>query len=158
MTKTYSELIRLSTFEERFNYLKIAGRVGEDTFGYDRFLNQDFYRSAEWKSFRDRIIIRDNGCDMGLNDYPITDLTYRLDANSKIIYKVKIIVHHINPLRKEDILGHTSLLFDPENVICVSDKTHKAIHYGSLESAKPASFSERTPFDTCPWKKGVTNG
>ena len=142
MTKTYSELIRFSTFEDRFNYLKIAGRVGEDTFGYDRFLNQDFYRSAEWKKFRDEIVVRDHGCDMGLED----------------IYKVKIIIHHINPLRKEDILGHTSLLFDPENVICVSDKTHKAIHYGSLNSALPPIFAERTPFDTCPWKKGVNNG
>lgn len=155
MIKTYSELIRLSTFEDRFNYLKIAGCVGQDTFGYDRFLNQNFYRSKEWKAFRDQIIVRDNGCDMGLEDYPITDLTYRIDANSKIVYKVKIIIHHINPLTKNDILNHTNSLFDPENVICVSDKTHKAIHYGSLETAKPASFLERTPFDTCPWKKGV---
>lgn len=153
--RTYSELIRLPTFEERFNYLRLSGRVGEDTFGYDRFLNQDFYRSAEWRAFRDSIIVRDNGCDMGLADYPITDYICKVDSKSQIIYKAKITIHHINPLTKEDILGHTSALFDPENVICVSDKTHKAIHYGDLNSAKLKTFVERTPFDTCPWKKGA---
>lgn len=155
MMKSYSELIRLPTFEERFAYLKIAGIVGEDTFGYDRYLNQDFYRSSEWRSFRDQIIVRDNGCDMGLSDYPILDFVRKVDSRSQIVYKSKVIIHHINPLTKEDILLHTNLLFDPENVICVSDRTHKAIHYGDLDSAKPKTFVERTPFDTCPWKKGA---
>lgn len=155
MMKSYSELIRLPTFEERFAYLKIAGIVGEDTFGYDRYLNQDFYRSSEWRSFRDQIIVRDNGCDMGLSDYPILDFVRKVDSRSQIVYKSKVIIHHINPLTKEDILFHTNLLFDPENVICVSDRTHKAIHYGDLDSAKPKTFVERTPFDTCPWKKGA---
>lgn len=155
MMKSYSELIRLPTFEERFAYLKIAGIVGEDTFGYDRYLNQDFYRSSEWRSFRDQIIVRDNGCDMGLSDYPILDFVRKVDSRSQIVYKSKVIIHHINPLTKEDILFHTNLLFDPENVICVSDRTHKAIHYGDLDSAKPNTFVERTPFDTCPWKKGA---
>lgn len=153
--KSYSELIRLPSFEERFAYLKIAGIVGEDTFGYDRYLNQDFYRSSEWRSFRDQIIVRDNGCDMGLSDYPILDFVRKVDSRSQIVYKSKVIIHHINPLTKEDILLHTNLLFDPENVICVSDRTHKAIHYGDLDSAKPKTFVERIPFDTCPWKKGA---
>lgn len=155
MIRSYSELIRLPTFAERFEYLRLSGRVGEDTFGYDRFLNQDFYQGSEWRAFRDSIIVRDNGCDMGLDDYPITDYVRKIDSNSQIVYKSKIIVHHINPLTKEDILSHSSSLFDPENVICVSDRTHKAIHYGDLNSAKPKIFVERTPFDTCPWKKGA---
>lgn len=155
MIKTYSELIRLSTFEERFAYLKIAGRVGEDTFGYDRFLNQDFYQSTEWRNFRDRIIVRDGGCDMGLSDYPITDYIRKIDSRSNIIYKARIIIHHINPITKDDILCHSDCLFDPENVICVSDRTHKAIHYGDLNTAKPKEFVERSPNDTCPWKKGA---
>lgn len=149
--KRYSELIQYSSFDDRFNYLKLSGRIGEDTFGFDRYLNQDFYQSSEWRRFRDKIIIRDEGCEMGLRDFPITDWIIR----NGIIIRPKIIVHHINPLSKDDILAHSDLLFDPENVICVSDLTHKAIHYGDLELAKPKEFRERTPFDTCPWRKGA---
>ena len=149
--KRYSELIRYSSFEDRFNYLKLSGRVGEDTFGFDRYLNQDFYQSSEWRRFRDSIIVRDEGCDMGLRDFPITDWIIRNGITSR----PKIIIHHINPLTKDDIICHSDSLLDPENVICVSDRTHKAIHYGDLELAKPKEFVERTPFDTCPWRKGA---
>lgn len=149
--KRYSELIRYSSFEDRFNYLKLSGRVGEDTFGFDRYLNQDFYQSSEWRRFRDSIIVRDEGCDMGLRDFPITDWIIR----NGITIRPKIIIHHINPLTKDDIICHSDSLLDPENVICVSDRTHKAIHYGDLEFAKPKEFVERTPFDTCPWRKGA---
>lgn len=151
MIRRYSELIQYSTFDDRFNYLKLWGKVGADTFGFDRYLNQDFYRSSEWRRFRDSIIVRDGGCDMGLLDYPITDWFIK----KGIAIRPKIIIHHLNPLTKDDILQHTDALFDPENVICVSDRTHKAIHYGDLDSAKPKEFVERTPFDTCPWRKGA---
>lgn len=149
--KRYSELIRIASFDDRFNYLKVWGKVGGDTFGFDRYLNQDFYQSVEWRRFRDSIIVRDGGCDMALEDYPITDWIIRSGA----AIRPRIIIHHLNPLTKEDILGHTDALFDPENVVCVSYRTHNAIHYGDLESAKPKTFAERTPFDTCPWKKGA---
>lgn len=151
MIRRYSELIRYATFDDRFNYLKLWGKVGVDTFGFDRYLNQDFYRSSEWRRFRDQIIVRDGGCDLGLAECPITDWIIR----DGIAIRPKVIIHHLNPLTKEDILQHTDALFDPENVICVSDRTHKAIHYGDLDLAKPKEFVERTPFDTCPWRKGV---
>lgn len=151
MLKTYSELIQLSTFEERLEYLRFHGRVGKDTFGFDRFLNQDFYLSREWKIFRNHIIVRDKGCDMGLPGYPLTDW---IMVNGKRI-RVKIIVHHINPLTKEQILDHSSILFNPENAITVSMATHNFIHYGDYT---PKPFQDRSPNDTCPWKKGVGNG
>lgn len=136
-TKSYSELIRLPTFLERYRYLKIGGRIGEDTFGYDRYLNQTLYRSVEWKRFRREIIVRDEGCDLGCEGYEI----YR-----------NILVHHINPITIDDVLNRDLKIFDPENVICVSHNTHNAIHYGdeNLLITEPVI---RKPNDTCPWKK-----
>lgn len=136
--KTYSELMRLHTFEDRFNYLSLKGSVGEDTFGFDRYLNQAFYRSAEWKRVRDQVIIRDNGCDMGIEDAPIFGRVY---------------IHHMNPLTREDIINSTDYLLNPEYLICVSHDTHNAIHYGSFDILPSKSFVERSPNDTTPWKK-----
>ena len=136
MIRCYSELIRLKTFEERFDYLKLKGIVGKDTFGFDRYINQELYKSMEWMSLRDRIIIRDNGCDLGIED--------------RIIYG-KIIIHHINPIRKEDIINRSQYLLNPEYLICVSMNTHNAIHYGD-KNLLITSPIERTKNDTCPWK------
>lgn len=136
MMKSYSELIRIPSFEERFQYLRINGIVGEETFGCDRYLNQIFYKSEEWKRIRRRVIIRDNGCDLAWDEYEIKGI---------------IIIHHINPITKEDILNRSSKLFDLENLICTSVNTHKAIHYGN-EEMLPKKIVERTMNDTCPWK------
>lgn len=146
--RTYSELCQYATFEDRFHYLQLHGKVGYDTFGFDRYLNQDFYQSREWRMFRDRIIVRDGGCDLACPDHEITDWVIR---NGKPI-RPRIIIHHLNPLTKEDVIGHTDALLDPENVICVSDRTHKAIHYGDDSILKPVC-TERRPGDTCPWRK-----
>ena len=136
-TKSYSELIRLPTFLDRYRYLKIGGRIGEDTFGFDRYLNQTLYRSAEWKRFRREIVVRDEGRDLGCDGYEIVG---------------NILVHHINPITIEDVLNRDPKIFDPENVICVSHNTHNAIHYGgeNLLITEPVI---RKPNDTCPWKK-----
>lgn len=146
--KRYSELIRLASFEDRFHYVKLHGTVGMDTFGFDRYLNQDFYQSREWRQFRDKIIVRDMGCDLAHPEHEITDWVIR---NGKPI-RPRIIIHHLNPLTKEDVLQHTDALLDPENVVCVSDRTHKAIHYGDDSILEPV-FTERRPGDTCPWRK-----
>ena len=135
--RTYSELIRIPTFFERFEYLKLGGAVGVETFGYDRYLNQTLYRSYEWKRFRRDIIIRDNGCDLAVDDREIGG---------------KILVHHIDPLLPKDITNRSSKIFDPENVICVSLDTHNAIHYGDAELLMGDPVI-RTPNDTCPWKR-----
>lgn len=135
--KTYSELIKLPTFEERYQYLRLSGRVGDDTFGFDRYLNQNFYRSAKWKRIRDEVIVRDNGCDLGMED--------------RIIYG-KILIHHMNPITDKDILNLTDLLLDPEYLICVTHTTHNAIHYGD-ESLLVTNPVVRTRNDTCPWKR-----
>lgn len=138
MIRTYSELSQLKTFKERYEYLKLEdGRVGEDTFGYDRYLNQQFYKTLEWKRLRDQLILRDNGCDLGVDGYQIYG---------------KIIIHHLSPITKDDILNRTEYLMDPENLICTTHNTHNAIHYGdsSLLVTTPV---ERTKNDTCPWKK-----
>lgn len=135
--KTYSELITLPTFLERFKYLQIGGQVGAETFGYDRYLNQILYNTKEWKRFRRDIIVRDCGCDMACEGYEVFD---------------RIIIHHINPLTVEDILRRDPKIFDPENVIAVSLNTHNAIHYGD-ESLLNLGPIERTPNDTCPWKR-----
>jgi len=135
MIRRYSELCRLQTFEERFDYLKLKGVVGESTFGFDRYLNQLLYRSSEWKKVRNAVIVRDDGCDMGLADYP---------AN-------RIIVHHMNPLSVEDLENRSDLIFDPEFLICVSFNTHNAIHFGD-ETLLPKLPVERKPGDTCPWR------
>lgn len=136
--KCYSELITLPTFIERFRYLKLDGSVGMDTFGHDRWLNQVLYRSPEWKRFRNGIIIRDNGCDLGCEDRPIMF--------------GKIMIHHINPLTIEDVLNRDPKIFDEENVISTIMLTHNAIHYGD-ESILYQEPIERKPNDTCPWKR-----
>ena len=135
--KTYSELIQLPTFEERFQYLKLSGAVGKETFGFDRYLNQNFYRSAAWKRVRDQVIVRDNGCDLGIDD--------------RIIYG-KILIHHMNPINDRDILDLTDILLNPEYLICASHITHNAIHY-SDESLLPSEPIVRFKNDTCPWKR-----
>lgn len=137
-TKRYSEMTSMSTYEERFNYLKLGGAVGRDTFGFDRYLNQQFYRSKEWKDLRDQIIIRDNACDLGVPGHEIAG---------------KIYIHHLNPLTPEDITNSSSKLFDPDNLICVSAETHNAIHYGDGSIIERNKIVERTPGDTCPWKR-----
>ena len=138
MNRTYSELITLPTFEERFKYLQLNGAVGRDTFGFDRYLNQYIYqRSQRWKSARDQIIVRDNGCDLGGEGYSIYG---------------RIIIHHMNPISVEDILSDRDWIFDPEFLICVSHRTHNAIHYGD-ESLLPQTLIERTKNDTCPWRR-----
>ena len=136
--KTYSELILLPTFEERFRYLKLDGIVGESTFGFDRYLNQKFYRSdPEWLRLRDLVIIRDNGCDLGIFDRDIHG---------------RVIIHHMNPIALEDFLEGTSSVLDPNNLICCTYNTHLAIHYGDerMLTSKPI---ERRKHDTCPWKQ-----
>lgn len=138
MIKTYTELIQLPTFEERFRYLKLDGVIGEETFGFDRYLNQAFYSSTEWKKFRRDIIVRDMGCDLGIEDREIGGL---------------IMIHHLNPIALEDILKrNVKVLLNPENVICASANTHRAIHYGD-ESLLIKAPIERTKNDTCPWRR-----
>lgn len=134
--RTYSELVTLPTFEERYEYLKLAGRVGEDTFGFDRYLNQVFYRSKEWKSIRDHVILRDHGCDLGIE--------------GREIYG-RILIHHMNPITKEDVLQRSDLLLNPEYLISTVKQTHDAIHYGDskLLIKEPV---ERSKHDTCPWR------
>lgn len=135
--KNYTELMKLKTFKERFEYLKLSGVVGQDTFGYDRYLNQQFYKSKAWKRVRDQVIIRDNGCDLGIEDR---------DINSRIY------IHHMNPITKSDIINMTDLLLDPEYLICVSKNTHDAIHYGNEQLLYTNHLVERKPNDTCPWR------
>lgn len=135
--KTYSELITFSTFEERFRYLKCNGNVGDETFGFKRWINQEFYQSQRWRKFRDEIIIRDEGCDLGV-------LGYRIYG--------PVTIHHLNPITYEDILELRSCVFDPENVICTGMKTHNAIHYGD-EDLLILPPVERSRNDTCPWRK-----
>lgn len=135
--KRYSEMILLPTFEERFEYLRLDGFVGVDTFGWNRYLNQVLYRSPEWRRFRREVILRDNGCDLAHPDYMIPGS--------------HIIIHHLNPITEEDIQNRSSVLFDLDNVVCTTHVTHNAIHYGDIpESKKPPV--ERRPNDTCPWK------
>lgn len=134
--RTYSELITLPTFTDRFKYLQLNGFVGTETFGFDRYLNQFFYRSQKWKSIRDQIIIRDNGCDLGMDGYDIYG---------------KIIIHHMNPITLTDIEKESAYLLDPEFLICTTHNTHNAIHYGD-ESLLITAPVERYKNDTCPWK------
>lgn len=151
--RKYSELIQISDFNDRLRYLMLRGRVGEDTFGVDRYLNQDFYVSKEWKDFRNFIITRDNGCDLAHPDFPISDW----DIGHGRLIRPKIFIHHLNPLVKEDILEHSNNLFDPENVVCVTFKTHNIIHYGheGVNRTLLPEFQERRPSDTCLWRKGA---
>ena len=134
--RTYSQLKQFQTFEERYDYLKLGGVVGEDTFGFDRYLNQNFYRSREWKHVRDEVIMRDNGCDLGIDGHEI---------------RGKILIHHMNPITSEDIHRVSEYLLNPEYLICVAHRTHNAIHYGD-ESLIVTAPIERTQNDTCPWR------
>lgn len=136
--RTYDELSKLKTFEDRFEYLKLDGQVGNDTFGFDRIFNQRFYRSREWKACRDFVIIRDNGCDLGIDGYEI---------NSQ-----NVIIHHINPISLEDIEKRTDILLNPEYLITTTHKTHNAIHYGDKDLLVTGPI-ERSKNDTCPWRK-----
>lgn len=137
MIKSYSELIKIPTFKERYEYLKCQNSVGQDKFGMLRFFNQELYRSNVWKQLRNKIIVRDNGCDMALDDH-ICD---------------KIVIHHINPITVEDFECNNSIVYDPENLVCVDFNTHQAIHYGNFDSIRPSEPTIRKPYDTCPWRK-----
>lgn len=135
--RTYSELITLPTFEERFEYLKLSGRVGDETFGRDRYLNQLLYqRSDEWKASRREVILRDNGCDLGCEGYEIYG---------------QIIVHHMNPITIDDVMNLDPKVFDPEFLISTMHRTHNAIHYGNADLLITAPI-ERRKNDTCPWR------
>lgn len=136
MIRTYSELITIPTFEERFEYLKLSGSIGDSTFGFERYLNQILYRSKEWKHVRDYVIFRDNGCDLGIED--------RLIGG-------RIIVHHMNPISIKDVENRDKKIFNPEYLICVSHITHNALHYGD-ENLLIKDYVERSPNDTSPWK------
>lgn len=145
--KSYSELITLPSFEERFRYLQLDGQVGKETFGYDRYLNQMLYNSQEWRRSRDKIIVRDNACDLAHEDHEIP--SWR-DENGKR-HGPKILIHHINPISMDDIVNRRPIVFDPENMITTIMATHNAIHYGD-ESLLPKDPIERTQNDTCPWR------
>ena len=135
MKKSYSEMANFKTHKERFEYLKTNSKVGDETFGYDRYLNQTLYKSAEWKKARAQVILRDKGCDLGIEGYEIND---------------KILVHHINPITRDDILNKNPEIFNPDNLVCTCKRTHDAIHYGNEDSIKGPV--ERHQNDTCPWK------
>ena len=138
--RSHTELITIPTHQERFQYLKLSGKVGADTFGFDRQLNQMLYqRSPRWRKSRDEVIIRDNGCDLGVEGYEIFG---------------KIIVHHINPITIDDVLNDRDCIYDPEFLICTTHITHNAIHYGD-ENLLMKSPIDRKPNDTCPWKHGT---
>ena len=137
MIRTYSDLSRLDTFEDRYQYLKLNGSIGEETFGFDRFINQNFYKSPEWKAVRDFVIVRDNGCDLGVEGYEI---------------RGKIFIHHMNPILPKDIETRSEFLLDPEYLISTTHPTHNAIHYGD-ESLLIQAPIERSKNDTCPWRR-----
>lgn len=134
--RSYRKLIQLSTFEERYNYLRLNGKVGVSTFGFDRWLNQRFYSSSEWKQLRNKIIVRDEGCDLGILTMPCHG---------------RGVVHHINPITEEDLMHSDDSIFDPDNLILCSLQTHNAIHYGDATGLRQG-LVERRPNDTCPWR------
>lgn len=136
--KTYSELIQISNYQDRVKYLQLNGSVGEDTFGFDRYLNQRFYKSKDWKSIRNAVILRDNACDLGLDDLPI--------PNGE-----PILIHHMNPITKEDILSHSLDILNPEYLISVTKRTHNLIHYGFQNNDTQPDALERVPGDTKLW-------
>ena len=138
-SKSYSELIRYSSFEDRLNYLILHGSVGFDTFGFDRYLNQAFYKSREWQIVKNQIILRDGACDLGVPGYEILD-------------GVPVFIHHINPITADDVKNHNPILLDPENLITTVFKTHQIIHYGLQNNSQPSLSIDRTPNDTCPWR------
>lgn len=134
--RTYTDLCKLPTFMDRFRYLKLNAKIGEDTFGFDRYLNQIFYRSSEWRKVRNFVIVRDEGNDLGVSGFSIGG---------------RILIHHMNPINVHDILQRNEDILNPEYLICVSASTHQAIHYGN-EDLLPAEPVERSLYDTCPWK------
>lgn len=134
--RTYSELVTFKTFEDRFEYLKLGGKVGNETFGFDRYLNQTFYKSKEWRQLRYQIIARDCGRDLAMDGYDMAGRIY---------------IHHMNPITVEDIINVSEYLLNPDFLVCVSFETHNAIHYGNKDNLIPR-FIERKPNDTCPWK------
>lgn len=142
MKRTYTELISFKTFEDRFEYLKCNSPIGLSSFGYDRYLNQTFYKSPEWRSFRHRVISRDGGCDLGIEGHDIPKYA---------------VIHHINPITADDVINRSPAIFDLDNVITVSSETHRAIHFGDLTSIQDSTLTERFVNDTCPWKSGDTN-
>lgn len=150
LMKTYDEMLKYDTFTDRIKYLYLGDRVGRETFGSKRWVNQKFYTSKEWRDFRDSIIIRDEACDMALKDYPI--FSQRRSFKSR--EKSGIILHHIEPCRYEDFLEDPTILMDPNNIVCVSYRTHRMIHYGIYEDLDILDMPERKPNDTCPWKGG----
>lgn len=136
MIRTYSELKTLKTFRERYEYLRLSGKVGEETFGFDRYLNQVFYKSKEWEQIRREVIIRDNGCDLGIDGYEISG---------------KILIHHMNPITASDIVKRSDILLNPDYLITTVLSTHNAIHYGDERLLMDVPL-ERTKHDTCPWR------
>ena len=138
MVRTYTELSKLKTFEERFEYLRLDGQVGKETFGFDRIFNQKFYKSDEWRAIRDQVIIRDCGCDLGVLGHEI--------------YGQRILIHHMNPISLEDLERRSEILMNPEYLITTIHNTHQAIHYGD-EDLLIKLPRERTKNDTCPWKR-----
>ncbi len=134
--RTYTELVRIPDYYERYRYLQLRGEVGEETFGRERYLNQALYKTLRWRKIRDEVIIRDNGCDLAHPDYEIRD---------------RIVIHHMNPITLEDLEKESDVVFDPEFLICVAPLTHNAIHYGDIDLL-PSLPIERRPGDTCPWK------
>lgn len=141
--RTYTELMKLKTFEERFEYLKLNGAVGARTFGFDRYVNQIFYNSSAWRQVRNKIILRD--CDV----YGVLDL-----GHPDHVITGKVLIHHMNPIKIEDIIDKKDYILDPEFLICTSKETHNAIHYGDASLLPKQTLIERSPFDTCPWRKG----
>ena len=137
MIKNYTELSRLSSFEERYHYLQLKGSIGKETFGFDRFINQNFYRSREWKLVRDFVIVRDNGCDLGIDGREI---------------RSKILIHHMNPIFENDIINRSDFLLNPEYLITTFLLTHNAIHFGD-ETLLITNTIDRCKNDTCPWRK-----
>lgn len=135
--RSYSEMIYLQSFVARYEYCKLDGLVGKETFGVHRYLNQSLYTSKEWKSIRNHVILRDNGCDLGVEGYDIFG---------------KVFIHHLNPITMDDIINRTPYLLDPEYLICVSKRTHDMIHYGNPGDAVYSEVVERSPYDTCPWR------
>lgn len=141
LIRTYTKTIQLPTFIERYRYLRLGGKVGEETFGWERLINQRFYRSSEWQRFRQEIIVRDHGCDLADFDHEF--------APGEMIF-----IHHLNPLRVDDIVNHSDILFDPENVISVRKRTHDAIHFGDESLIMEYEPIKRRPNDICPWLEG----
>lgn len=135
--KTYEELKALKTFEDRFKYLEIGGHIGIESFGFNRYLNQNFYKSYEWQKIREKVILRDNGMDLGVEGYPIEH---------------RIIIHHINPITIDDVLDRNPDIFNPDYLICCSHQTHNALHYGDEGYLGRFAIAERRPDDTTPWR------